>query len=179
MTETRDKIVEAMSRAACIEAEYDPPPSSLPDIARGIRQLRAERDEARAERDKLTSEVFLSAHEVVFLRTDLAELREALTKCADQFAFYAAEHERAGKTEKAATNRAMEKIARDALAGRGYDPPAAPQADDYVTPEASAEAAKLQQEYELEARLRLAENEAEDKELDDTPIADDDGCIWF
>ncbi len=44
-------------------------------------------------------------------------VRDALSLCADQFDFYACEHEAAGKTEKAATNARFAQIARTALSG--------------------------------------------------------------
>lgn len=44
-------------------------------------------------------------------------LREALEKCRDQFAFYADEHAKAGKHEKAATNAAFRDLAAQALIG--------------------------------------------------------------
>jgi hypothetical protein len=47
------------------------------------------------------------------------ELREALTKCRDQFAFYADEHRKAGKDEKAATNQRFADLCNEALTRPG------------------------------------------------------------
>jgi hypothetical protein len=44
------------------------------------------------------------------------DLLAALQQCADQFAFYADEHTKAGKTEKAATNQRFADLARAAIA---------------------------------------------------------------
>ena len=44
-----------------------------------------------------------------------AAMAEALRQCRDQFQFYADEHERAGKMEKAETNKRFAKIAADGL----------------------------------------------------------------
>lgn len=45
----------------------------------------------------------------------LAVAREALEQCGDQFAFYADEHRKTGKVEKAATNERFRDIARAAI----------------------------------------------------------------
>lgn len=52
---------------------------------------------------------------VYVLQLMLKEAHEALNQCADQFTFYADEHEAQGKTEKAETNRKFARIARNAL----------------------------------------------------------------
>lgn len=48
-------------------------------------------------------------------KTATGTMEDALRRCRDQFAFYAREHEAAGKGEKAATNRQFAQIAEDAL----------------------------------------------------------------
>lgn len=47
--------------------------------------------------------------------TEADRLREALTKCRDQFQFYANEHTAAGKLEKAATNQRFSDLASSAI----------------------------------------------------------------
>ena len=49
------------------------------------------------------------------LQLALKDVCEALRSCRDQFDFYAKEHEKAGKSEKAATNRAYADLATQAL----------------------------------------------------------------
>ena len=88
------------------------PAADIAKCARGFPGCGRMDDIVAAE---VATEVAVLAEECRALRAERDAAREALTNCADQFAFYASEHERAGKTEKAATNRAMEQIARKAL----------------------------------------------------------------
>ena len=54
-------------------------------------------------------------HRRVLLEND--RMREALKLCRDQFAFYANEHTKANKLEKAATNQRYARICAVALTG--------------------------------------------------------------
>lgn len=55
-----------------------------------------------------------AAVEIVALREQLAEARSALGQCAAQFNYYAENHEKAGKLDKATTNREFAEMAASA-----------------------------------------------------------------
>lgn len=79
-------------------------------------------DIREGRRDYLLIVQAFARHRLASTDPLMGEVREALTKCRDQFQFYANEHLAAGKVEKAATNQGFADMATNALLAKIEEP---------------------------------------------------------
>jgi hypothetical protein len=107
--------------AHILRLAHPPQPDAL---AKGCMAIAGQLDAALSERNESRLKIlaFLHRHEIIAALnshtipdTEADRLREALTKCRDQFQFYANEHTAAGKLEKAATNQRFSDLASSAI----------------------------------------------------------------